>query len=171
VALDPAAQQQEQAARVAAWAEIRDIRMLGCNAHIDRFVDEEALTFSLNLNHKVEHEKPNDYFAVRVEFDLKVELADDPALAEDEDRAVFQVEFEFGALYTLEGYKGDAPSDEEFQAYAETSATLTLFPYAREFISDTTQRFGLPKLTIPPHRLPSPWHREEDAAAQSDQDN
>jgi preprotein translocase subunit SecB len=148
---DPVAAQQ-----LAGAAELEDIRLLRSSVSLEKIVSEGPFTFDLTLNPKVEHEPGADFFAVRIDFEIRVDLKQAPK--DDTQTRVMDLEFEFAALYLLEELDGYEPSVEEFEAYADTSATLTLFPYAREYISDTVNRLGLPRLVLPPYRLPSPWH-------------
>lgn len=133
--------------------------------NLARLAVHGPLSFALNIDQRVEHEDAQDNFAVRVTFELLITKAAEDL---DEDERVARVQVEYGALYDLVDLKDYEPSVDEFQAYAETAATLTLYPYAREFMSSMTNRLGLPRLTLPTHRLPSPWHPESELGKASD---
>lgn len=120
-----------------------------------RVAVQGPLSFSLDIDQRIEHEEGQDNFAVRVTFELEITTPPDDDGVEDR---VATIKVEYGALYDLVGLDGYQPTAKEFEAYAETAATLTLYPYAREFMSSMTNRLGLPRLVLPMHRLPSPWH-------------
>lgn len=156
---------QERAARVAGAADLLDVRLLSSHSDLVHLAAPDGpLSFSLETQQKVEHDEGQDFFAVRVKFELKIEGSQEEASDDSDVPVVATIEFEYGALYSLVELNDYEPSVEEFQAYAETAATLTLYPYAREFINSMTNRFGLPKLVLPTHRLPSPWHPDSELA-------
>lgn len=160
---------QERAARVAGAADLLDVRMLNASCELEELPGDADLTFGVSLEPRVEHDSGDDYFVVRIEFKVKIERlaqGDDEGdeVATEEDRLVAFINSEWAALYDLVGLDTYEPTEEEFQAYADTAATLTLFPYVREFVSSTTNRLGLPKLVLPVHRMPSPWHPDEGEA-------
>lgn len=154
---DPAAAQQ-LAARVAGAADLLDVRLLESRTKLEKLATEGSLSFTLTIEHKVEQEHEQDFFVVRLTFQTEITQEADGG----EDELVATIVCEYAALYDLVGLDGYEPSAEEYQAYSETAATLTIYPYARELISSMVNRLGLPRLVLPTHRLPSPWHPDSE---------
>ena len=63
----------------------------------------------------------------------------------DEDKTLFMVEIEQAGLFRLQGY-----SNEELQMLIGSYCPGTLYPFAREAISDVITRGGFPQLLLQP---------------------
>jgi preprotein translocase subunit SecB len=63
----------------------------------------------------------------------------------DQDKTLFIVEIEQAGLFRLQGY-----SDEEMQMLIGSYCPGTLYPFAREAISDVITRGGFPQLLLQP---------------------
>lgn len=66
--------------------------------------------------------------------------------------ALAEVVFNVSALYSLREVSedtGGAFSDDELDAFANSSAQFVLYPYARTVVADMVTRLGLPVLTLP----------------------
>lgn len=171
---------QQSALRVAARAEIRDVRLFRASVELDRFPSTGSrLKWSLDTDVSVEREEDGSAFILRSKYVLKVvetshnisepdsivggperprppvdEGNDDEESDTDEDQIV-ELSFEFAALFSLEMRDGDPPVDDsELQAYALTTGQFALYPFAREYIYDVTGRLGLPPLTVGVLQLP-----------------
>ncbi|WP_212992236.1 hypothetical protein [Actinoplanes auranticolor] len=114
-------------------------------------------------------ENDGDAFVLRTKYTVKVnevvttvsseEPRDLSASTEgsDDDEAslIADISFEFAALFTVERREDDSPvTDEELRAYSFTTGVFAMYPYAREYIYDTTGRVGLPPLTVGVLQLP-----------------
>jgi len=63
----------------------------------------------------------------------------------DEDKTLFMVEIEQAGLFRMQGY-----SNEELQMLIGSYCPGTLYPFAREAISDVITRGGFPQLLLQP---------------------
>lgn len=71
---------------------------------------------------------------------------------EAETEALAEVVFNVSALYSLREVSedtGGAFSEDELDAFANSSAQFVLYPYARTVVADMVTRLGLPVLTLP----------------------
>lgn len=148
----------QTAARIAARAEIQDVRLLRTNVDLLRQPEaDRRLTYNLGFESIVDWDSENtDWFVVRIACDLSIEFSDkeDDRTSEEVDREgaggpVAQAEFEYAALFSCTMRDGDAPiAEDELTAYGATTARFLLYPFIREYIHDTTGRLALPPLTI-----------------------
>ncbi|RIV39331.1 SecB chaperone [Micromonospora radicis] len=157
---------QQAAARVAARAEIRDVRLFGSSVELDHFpTTGSRLKWSLDTDVAVEREEDDSAFILRSRYSLVVAEATevlpdtDDAGAEtddgDDEGSIADISFEFAALFHLEMRDGDDPvNDAELQAFAFTTGQFALYPFAREYVYDVTGRLGLPPLTVGVLQLP-----------------
>ncbi len=157
---------QQAAARVAARAEIRDVRLFSSNVELDNFPSTGSrLRWSLDTDVAIEREEDDSAFILRSKYSLVIaeakdvvsdsENGDNDAAGEEEGR-VADISFEFAALFDLELREGDEPvEDSELQAFAVTTGQFALYPYSREYIYDVTGRLGLPPLTVGVLKLPT----------------
>lgn len=149
---------REIAARVAARADIVDVRALKILAHLEsQPTQPHGLIYSMNNSVEAEYEEGDRHFIVSVTYSIEVEEAasnsDDEDDGEDE-RRVATIAFTHAALFSLQIREGeDPPTSEELEAFASTTGQFALYPYAREFVSMITARLGLPALTIPMFKL------------------
>jgi len=163
---------QRQAARVAARADIRDVRLMkSCAEMTDIPAADTTLTYDLNSAANVEYAPGSEAFVVRSNYSLSIM----PALADAADRAeevIAKIEFEQAALFVIQLGEGDSPpTADELSAYAVTTGQFALYPYAREYIYNLTGRLGLPPLTVGvltmPYTESDRPRRAEGPAAQS----
>jgi hypothetical protein len=155
-------EERRRAARLAARAEIRDVRMLKSDIQLIQQPESRLqLRYTLDADVNVEYQQGDSSFVVRVAYDLTIDqlLADDTSTEVSEEARpegdetsvprVATLHFELAALFTLEMRDGDDPvKDEELEAYAASTGQLALYPYAREYVYDVTGRLGLPPLTM-----------------------
>ncbi|PWU48922.1 SecB chaperone [Micromonospora globispora] len=159
---------QRAASRVAARAEIRDVRLFRASVELDRFPSTGSrLGWSLDTDVAVEREEGDDAFILRSKYLVRVVetghgtaepelVVDDSQEDSDADEnQIVELSFEFAALFGLEMRQGDEPVDDsELQAYAFSTGQFALYPFAREYIYDVTGRLGLPPLTVGVLQLP-----------------
>ncbi|AFJ34723.1 SecB chaperone Rv1957 [Mycobacterium sp. MOTT36Y] len=145
--------QLQKAARLAARAQIIDVRLLRTEAALRRQPDpDRRLSYDIELEPAVDwFEEIPDQFVVRIACRLKIDIADDDESTEDTDDeiAIVTADFEYAALFDCDMRDGDDPlSEDELQAYAETTARFALYPYIREYVYDLTGRLAIPPLTL-----------------------
>jgi hypothetical protein len=142
------------AARIAACAEIADVRLLSSSFDLQQFPDgEHRLSWSLDVQPQTEFEPGDAHFAVQCDYTLTVEEASN---GDDEtDELVTEISFRFAALYQLNMADGKAPpSADEVTAFGQSTGAFALYPYARAYAQDVTVRLGLPALTLGVYRVP-----------------
>jgi len=151
-------QVHRDAGRVAARAEIRDVRLLSTSASIIRFpAPNPQLSYTLDQRPSVEYSDGGDSFVVRASYSLKISELNDEGNSDDESAVVATVQFEQAALFLLAMLENDeTPEAEELEAFAGTTGQFALHPFAREYIYDITGRLALPPLTIGVLRLSMP---------------
>lgn len=162
------AEAQQRAARLAARAEIHDVRLFNTTAKLVRFPEPDSpLSYRLSSDATVDYDN-GESFVVRVKYELTIVAASSDEKADpfsDQSAAIANIQFEQGGLFILEMREGDEPvRAEELEAYAVSTGQFAIYPYAREYIYDVTGRLALPPLTIGVLRLPIAL-REAEAGA------
>nr|MDT0663447.1 hypothetical protein [Micromonospora sp. DSM 115978] len=149
---------QRDAARVAAMADIADVRLFDATLHFDRFPDESnSMTWQLEMKPSISYHDGADFFILEIEYEVVVQEIFDESAANDGDTAdLANISFKLGSLYTLESTDRAYPEPSELDSFAKTTGTMALYPYAREFVQSMTSRMGLPPLTLATFRLPFP---------------
>lgn len=152
---------QRLAARVASFADVRDVRLFESESRFEGFPDlSNALGWQLEVTPSVKYEPGDDFFIVEIVFQVAVSEASEDEIEDESQEAqaeVASVRCKYGALYSLEVPEGrQRPTTEELDAYSKTTGVMLLYPYAREFVQSTTSRMGLPPLTISAYTLPYP---------------
>jgi hypothetical protein len=160
---------QRQAARLAAKADIRDVRLMSTCAKIAGLPGADSvLTYNLDSDANVEYEPGTSSFVVRSTYRLFIAPADPAGRPPTSpvDSAIANIEFEQAALFIINGFGQDdlPPTADELRAYAVTTGQFAIHPYAREYIYDVTGRLGLPPLTV--GVLMMPWNEANNAASQ-----
>lgn len=143
-------QLQKDAGRVAARAEIRDVRLLSASANVVRLpAANPHLSYNLEQKPVIEVHDDEESFVVRVTYSLKISELNDEASSDDDSTVVATIEFEQAALFLLAMRENDEPiKTEELEAFANSTGQFALHPFAREYIYDITGRLALPPLTI-----------------------
>lgn len=142
---------QRQAARVAALADIRDVRLIKSCAEMTGLPAADAtLAYNLDTGANVEYEPGSGAFVVHSSYKLYIMPASPaPDNATTAPEVIAKIEFEQAALFVLNHDKDDSPpTADELIAYAVTTGQFALHPYAREYIYNITGRLGLPPLTV-----------------------
>lgn len=137
------------AARVAGAADLLDVRLTHSTSSIDAFPGTEAvLGHRLRVKPDVTASAEGAFIVVEVDFRVRIHEYPDG----EERREVAEISCTQAALYGLDLDPFASPAEAE--AFAATTGTFALYPYARAFIQDTTARMGLPPLTLGIYRIP-----------------
>ncbi|GAA4569328.1 SecB-like chaperone [Micromonospora coerulea] len=149
---------QREAARIAAMADIADVRLFDASLHFDRFPDESnAMTWQLEMTPSISYHDGADFFILEIEYEVVIqEVIDTPPVEEADTTDLAKIAFKLGSLYRLELNGRAQPETSELDSFAKTMGTMALYPYAREFVQNITSRMGLPPLTLAIFRLPFP---------------
>lgn len=130
------------AARVAGQADLRDVQVFKAATELVTQPQPEA-PLRYDFQQDMKYGAP-DSGALVAEgtYDLTVWQED-----ADGRREVAKVGLLMGALYALPEEQPDY-SDEELEAFAETTGQFALYPFVRQQIHDLTARIGLPPLVL-----------------------
>ncbi|NKE55359.1 SecB chaperone [Lentzea sp. PSKA42] len=146
---------RRDAARIAARAEIRDVRLLESNAKLNRMPAGDHMAYKLEKDPQVEYSEGDGFFVVTSYYSLLIAEAENepahepPRIEDGGENIVAKVEFKLAGLFELRMRDGDdTPQEGELTAYAWSMGNFALHPYAREYVSNITGRLGLPPLTI-----------------------
>ncbi|MDQ3487871.1 MAG: SecB chaperone [Acidobacteriota bacterium] len=146
------------AARVAAKAEIADVRILQSTFALEKFpAGAQRLGWTLELEPATEFDAGDDHFVVSCRYIVTIDEAaeEDSSRTADSDGAVARIEFTMAALYELGYAESDSrPTAEEVTAFGASTGAFALYPYARAYAQDVSTRLGLPPLTLSVHRVP-----------------
>ncbi|MEU8014598.1 protein-export chaperone SecB [Micromonospora parva] len=131
---------QRKAARVAANAELRDVRATELQADLISIPESDDLTFEVATE--------SAYSSIsdegRCVYRLRVAV-----VAREGEEEVFKAQVTMAALYSL---PPDA-SDDELRAFGDVTAALALYPYVRAAIQDLAARTGIPSVTLPVYQV------------------
>jgi len=144
---------QEKASRVAARANIVDVRLFKTSAELSGIPNSDnRLAWSLHVKPAADYSEGDSYSIIHVDYEIQIEevrASADPAEDESDGHELATISFQFGALYELDTEGLESPIEpDEVLAYARSGAMDTLFPYAREYVHDVTMRLGLPPLMM-----------------------
>lgn len=134
---------RQLAARVAGQAEIQDVQVFKLTAELLMHPQpNEGLSY--DLQQSIKYTQPSNSTLV-TEGTYELEIWQQHEAEERSNLAT--VSLVAGALYQL---PDDEPShsDEELQAFAETTGQFALYPFVRQQIYDLTGRIGLPPLVL-----------------------
>lgn len=150
---------QHLAARLAAIADIRDVRLMKTAAEIFNLpASASYLVYELDSASAVEYEPGSASFVVRGTYKVSISASSSPDVgtpASELPEDVARIEFEQAALFTIDMQGHSPPEADELNAYAVSTGQFALYPYAREYIADMTMRLGLPPLTVGVLRVPA----------------
>ena len=137
------------AARVAGCAELRDILLFSAEVDLETPVIEGSLGYALktHISYQLIGDERVESLVVTGEYQVDVDQTDEDAGDDDAATKVAEIKFTMGALFLLPE-DHDGFEEEEFEAFARTSGQFALYPYAREYVADVTNRMGLPSLHI-----------------------
>lgn len=150
-------QKYAQGGRVGARAQLDDVRIHSIQAELqDLGAIAQELRPDITVDVTVSAATQDGAFVVATTYTViltRVGDADEEGEQPPEKEAAM-VSVGVAGLYGSEELPDDV-SDDEMEAFAASAGVLALHPYAREVISTTIQRFGLPALMIPPLRVVS----------------
>lgn len=151
----PVEEGRNQAARVAAWSEVNDVRLFDSKAELRRVPEAHRLRYDLESDVTMQYIEDDDGLVVTGEYKISVNEAPDDAESDpveddaNEAQSCYELTFTMAALFTVTVPDGVEPlSEMELNAFARTTGHFALHPYAREFVADMTGRAGLPPLHI-----------------------
>jgi len=144
------------AARLAGAAELRDIQVFRIAAELTKQPDS-GLRLGYDLSTELAATQIDDQMVLAVEATTTLDMWQVPAEGEghaaggaddNEREEVASITLVMGTLYSVAGESFDF-SDDETQAFAETTAHFAMFPFIRQQVHDLTSRLGLPPLVLP----------------------
>ena len=135
------------AGEVAGRSEIEDVRLVKSQVDAPEFADPgKPLQFQFTSSPSVHYEDDAEAFVISVGYELVVTQDGDDEEAESGGVTVATLNFTYAALYSK--LIGDRFTDEALEAFAKTTGSFAVYPYAREYVQDVTGRLGLPPLTL-----------------------
>lgn len=139
------------ALRVAAWSEVRDVRLFKVTSQLNGLPDQaETLSYGLSSDVSVQYLEEDVGIIVTGEYEVTIREGTVESSEDEEDQnVVLELSFTMAALFGVtvpEGAEVLRPA--ELDAFAKTTGQFALHPYAREFVADLTGRMGLPQLHI-----------------------
>jgi hypothetical protein len=143
------------AAKVAARANLRDVRLFSVEAALDQLPEgAQRLSYSFEVKIEVQHLPETATLLVDGRYALVVrnmeheDAGGESSQSEASERDhLAQLTFQLAALYSVDDDGAGFP-ERELDAFGETTGLLTLHPYAREFVANMTGRMGLPALHL-----------------------
>lgn len=143
-----------QSARVGAKAHLDDVRVHSLHAELDNLgATADQLRPQVEIEVDVTPVTAGSFvIAVTYSVDLVLLGENEEDSSDEEAEVAASVKVGVAGLYGSEGLPEDL-KDDELKAYAASAGVLALHPYAREVVSTTVQRFGLPSLLMPPLRI------------------
>lgn len=134
------------AGRIAARSQLADIRAISFNAELlNGNVDPPyQVTVSIEPGYET-REVEDEGWLLLYSFTYKV------AVGREDDVAV-QLECTYNAAFVAN--MAESPSDDELEAFGDTTVALALYPYLREFVHGAVARFNLSALVMPMYREP-----------------
>lgn len=102
------------------------------------FQEELEPAISLGVTHEVQNLKEEGYYAVKLRLTVT-------AKDEKTDKTIYLTEVQQSGVFEIHGLE-----PEQLQHALNVYCTTTLYPYAREIISNTINRAGFPPLYLQP---------------------
>lgn len=148
------AEARRLAARVGGRAELVDVRTRRLSAVLNTPVARNQ-RLSYNFNTELRYGREEQVFFVEAQYTLNAYQS--PASEDrdaDDDAPFVELSFELFAVYDLPSPESTDFTDEELQAFTNTTAQFALYPFAREVVHQLTHRLGVPPLTLGTLRIP-----------------
>lgn len=137
--------QRMKAARIAGQADLKDIRTAALHADM-KFPPAAGASLSYKVDAEFEYTVPEeDGPLVVVSGDYTATLSATRGEGETSEEFA-HISFGLVALYDVPAPKRFG--DDEWEAFAATSAQFALYPFARETLFMLTGRLGVPPLTL-----------------------
>ena len=149
---------RQAAARLAARCQLRDLRAVSVQMDLAGQRDpSKQLTFAMSQSIDVAWDPEEAYpstLVIEGSYEITLALreggADAGGAGAAADEELASMSFALQSLYTIEWRDGDqGATQEEVEAFAQTTGAFALYPFAREWAHDLTGRMGLPPLTLP----------------------
>lgn len=143
--------------RVAGHAALEDIKTFSVSAELRRVRQpDHRLAYQFEPEYEAGRPAP-DVLIADGNFRLIVgevpeDTEPDEAGVVDPEEALAEIRFNISALYALRlptSETGGEFTEEELNAFANSSAQFALYPYARALVADLVAKLGLPTLTLP----------------------
>ena len=134
------------AGRVAGQSNLRDIRLTSSQLELMSVPEpgaplEDALDVSPEAQISSGTDSDPHLILVNCSFDVSISREDSGDSAQ-----VANIRSSFTAAFTADS--DNDFSDQELQAFANTTGVFAIYPYAREYVSDCPRRLGLPTLVL-----------------------
>ena len=150
-------EKRQLAARVAACANLMDIRTFSVGANLETVPDGPGnLGYDFEADVEVQWIEETSSLIVTGTYELQLTQVEHEEGSDNPTKTkIADLEFKMAALYNVdEPNENHGPfRDDELDAFGDTTGQLALYPYAREFVSDLTNRMGLPTLHLGPLQL------------------
>lgn len=131
-----------KAAKVAAAASLKDLRLQASHTELIEFPTPGVeLSVDLKVDLKANKSPNKDLVALAAQFTVNISEARD-----EKKQGIAIISCAFSSAFEM-AEQVDW-SDDELEAFANTTGIFAVHPYAREFVSDATSRMGLPTLTL-----------------------
>jgi len=152
---------RQAAARIAAQADLLDIRAIKFDAELGNGTLAGPYEVSVDLSPSFDVFQPTPSawiivysftYSVRVNgeergADLDAIVGTNGETDEDDAAVVAKVNCTFNAAFHW--HASDLPAEDEIRAFGDTSVTLALHPYLRELVHDAIARFNVGPLVMP----------------------
>lgn len=139
-------EQRIAAGEVAGRSELLDVRLISSQVSTPDIADPSvSLQFEFDGSPTVHSEDGSGEFVVSVAYRLTVTQESEGEEGAGESQ-VAELEFHYAALFSHDS--SESFSDSALEAFAKTTGSFAIYPYAREYVQDVTSRLGLPPLTL-----------------------
>lgn len=143
------AERRVVAGKIAGSTNLFDIRLTKSVSELHSIPAADAkLDVDLKISPSAQASAVDDgatLLLVNADFSVTINAADS-ASADDAAPTIAEISCSFTAAF--QNCLDDEPTQDELDAFADTTGIFALYPYAREFFSDATRRMGLPVLVL-----------------------
>ena len=143
------AERRVLAGKIAGSTNLFDIRLTKSVSELHSIPTADAkLDVDLKISPSAQTSATEDgarLLLVNADFAVTINAADSDA-ADDANPALAAISCSLTAAF--QNCLEDEPTQDELDAFADTTGIFALYPYAREFFSDATRRMGLPVLVL-----------------------
>lgn len=141
---DPTDEFRVKAARIAASASLRDLRLTASDFELFAApTPGQPLDVKMDIELTGGATDQENALAVTATFTLEFGTAEDVV----EDRtSIAHLRFTYASVFHVN--QGCEWDDEALEAFAQSTGIFAIYPYAREYVTDVTNRIGLPPLVL-----------------------
>ncbi|WP_413456094.1 protein-export chaperone SecB [Glutamicibacter sp. FR1] len=140
--------ERQVAARLAAHAEMIDVRMVKSSFEHQGFPEPGTIDYDLHISPEARLDEASSALVTSAKF-----IVDMNQDSDGETINIAHIEFVFAGMYKI--VDEVRFEEEEVKAFANTTGIFALYPYAREYVQDVTSRLGLPSLTLGLYKIPT----------------